>query len=320
MTNRRKPVLSLGPVYYLWDGPKWRDFYFRIADEAPVEHVTLGETVCSKRQHFTEPHVAEVVERLEEAGKKVTLSTLAMVTLERETRHVRDLIQDSLHAIEANDLSALGLIAGKAHSVGPLVNVYNAATASVLASRGAENICLPPELPMSSMEQIVKAMPGFSFEIFAFGRMPLAISARCAHARSKGLTKDNCQFVCGEEPDGLPLRTLDRQSFLVLNGVQTMSNSCAVLLNELPALSAAGIARVRLSPQDCDMVEVANIYESVLGGFVDGDEAIATLAQVYPAATFSNGFHHQREGAAWVAKGRNASLGRLTDRRGSSAS
>lgn len=309
MQKATTPALSLGPVYYLWDGPKWRDFYFRIADEAPVEHVTLGETVCSKRQHFTEPHIAEVIERLEAAGKKVTLSTLAMVTLERESRHVRDLIRDSDHVIEANDLSALSLIGGKAHSIGPLVNVYNAATARVLAARGAENICLPPELPMSSIEKIVQAMPGFSFEIFAFGRMPLAISARCAHARSKGLTKDNCQFICGEEPDGLPLRTLDRQSFLVLNGVQTMSNSCVVLLDELPALSTAGIARMRLSPQDCDMVEVANIYESVLGGFIDGDEGIAMLAEVYPGAAFSNGFYHQQEGAAWIAKGRNASLG-----------
>ena len=47
MTTTAKPALSLGPVYFLWDGPKWRDFYFRIADEAPVEHVTLGETVWS---------------------------------------------------------------------------------------------------------------------------------------------------------------------------------------------------------------------------------------------------------------------------------
>ena len=85
MTTNPQAALTLGPVYYLWDGPKWRDFYFRIADEAPVEHVTLGETVCSKRQHFTEPHLAEVVERLESAGKRVALSTLAMVTLERES-------------------------------------------------------------------------------------------------------------------------------------------------------------------------------------------------------------------------------------------
>ena len=307
MTMTSRATLSLGPVYFLWNGPKWRDFYFRMADEAPVEHVTLGETVCSKRQHFTEPHVAEVVERLESAGKRVTLSTLAMVTLERESRQVREIIRDSLHPVEANDLSALGLVRGRPHSVGPLVNVYNVATARILASRGAENICLPPELPASSVRQIIEAMPGFSFELFAFGRMPLAISARCAHARSKGLTKDNCHFICGEEPDGMPLRTLDRQSFLVLNGVQTMSNSCAVLLDDLAPLVEAGLSRVRLSPQDCDMVKVARLYRAVLDGNMVGEEAVSELAKVYPGVRFSNGFLHQREGAAWVARGRNGS-------------
>lgn len=309
MTTISKPTISLGPVYYLWDGPKWRDFYFRIADEAPVEHVTLGETVCSKRQHFSEPHVAEVIERLEAAGKRVTLSTLAMVTLERESRHVRDLIADSIHPVEANDLSALGLLKGRAHSIGPLVNVYNAATARMLAARGADNICLPPELPAGSTRQMLAAMPDFSFELFAFGRMPLAISARCAHARSKGLTKDNCQFICGEEPDGLPLRTLDKQSFLVLNGVQTMSNSCAVLIDDLGPLVEAGLSRVRLSPQDCDMVQVANLYRAVLDGRMAGEEALGELVEVYPGVRFSNGFLHQAEGAAWVSRGRNAAMG-----------
>ncbi|QRM57157.1 U32 family peptidase [Sinorhizobium sp. BG8] len=310
MTTAGKPALSLGPVYFLWEGLKWRDFYFRIADEAAVEHVTLGETVCSKRQHFSEPYIAEVVERLEAAGKQVALSSLAMVTLPRESRHVRDLITDSIHPIEANDLSALGLLKGRPHAIGPLVNVYNAATARLLAARGAQNICLPPELPAASIQQILAAMPGFSFEIFAFGRMPLAISARCAHARSKGLTKDNCQFICGQEPDGLPLRTLDRQSFLVLNGVQTMSNSCAVLVDDLAPLVKAGLSRVRLSPQDCDMAKIAALYRAVLDGQIDGGEAVAELAEVYPGVRFSNGFLHQKEGAAWVSRGRNVAMGR----------
>ena len=307
MQDARRAALSLGPVYYLWDGPKWRDFYFRIADEADIEHVTLGETVCSKRQHFSEPHVAEVIERLEAAGKTVTLSTLAMVTLERESRHVRDLVRDSAHPVEANDLSALGLLKGKPHSIGPLVNVYNAATARTLAARGADNICLPPELPSTSILEMLRSMPGFSFELFAFGRMPLAISARCAHARSKGLTKDNCQFICGEDPDGLPLRTLDRQSFLVLNGVQTMSSTCVALADDLAPLVEAGLARVRLSPQDCDMVRVAALYRAALDGRIDGEEAVTGLAAAYPAARFSNGLLHQREGAAWVARSRSAS-------------
>ncbi|KSV91303.1 U32 family peptidase [Sinorhizobium sp. GL28] len=299
-TSPSKPALSLGPVYYLWDGPKWRDFYFRIADEAPVAHVTIGEAVCSKRLHFIEPHVGEVIERLESAGKEVSLASLALVTLERESQLVRGLVRDSTYPIEANDLSALHLLAGRPHSVGPLVNVYNGATARLLASRGATSICLPPELPMASVRGIIKDNPGLAFEIFAFGRVPLAISARCAHARSKGLIKDNCQFICGEDTDGLTVETLDRQPFLLLNGVQTMSHTCQALMQELPELAAAGVSRIRLSPQDCDMVAVAEIYGDAIVGRRAIDESLARLESVYPGVPFSNGFHHGQTGAAWV--------------------
>ncbi len=302
------PSLTMGPVYYLWDGPKWRDFHFRIADEAPVERVVIGETVCSKRQHFIEPHLAEVTERLEAAGKTVVLSTLALVTLERESRKVRDMVAESEYPIEANDLSALGLLNGKPHSIGPLVNVYNAATARLLAARGASSICLPPELPFSSVRTIAAETPDIALEVFAFGRMPLAISARCAHARAKGHIKDNCQFVCGEDPDGLPVKTLDRQSFLALNGVQTVSHTCQALLGELKELAAAGISGFRLSPQDCDMVAVATLYRAVLDGGMEVWEAIDRLQEIYPAAPLSNGFHHAREGAAWVARAKDTAF------------
>jgi collagenase-like PrtC family protease len=309
MNDMKAPSLTMGPVYYLWDGPKWRDYHFRIADESPFDTVVIGETVCSKRQHFIEPHIAEVTERLEAAGKTVVFSTLALVTLERESRQIRDLVGQSDHLVEANDLSALGLLNGMPHTVGPLVNVYNAATARLLGGRGATRICLPPELPFTSVERIVAESPGIDFEVFAFGRMPLAISARCAHARSKGKIKDNCLFVCGEEPDGLPVRTLDRQSFLALNGVQTVSHTCQALLGELEDLAKCGIAAVRLSPQDCDMVSVANLYRSVLDGTLDPDEALGRLREIYPAAPLSNGFHHAREGAAWVARARDTAHG-----------
>ncbi len=298
--------LTMGPIYYLWDGPKWRDFYLRVADEAPVDRVVLGETVCSKRQHFIEPHLVEVVERLERAGKTVVFSSLALVTLERESRFVRDLIETSHHQIEANDLSAIGLIKGRGHLIGPLVNVYNGATARLLAQRGAERICLPPELPFASVSQIAAAATGAMLEVFAFGRIPLAISARCAHARSKGNTKDNCQFVCGEEPDGLSLKTLDRQSFLVLNGVQTMSHTCQALVSELEEMRDAGIRSLRLSPQDCDMVGVAKTFREVLDRRIDPESALDQLRAIYPTAPFSNGFHHAKEGAAWIAKAKNA--------------
>jgi len=43
------PHFSLGPCLFNWKPEKLRDFYFRIADEADVDCVHLGEVVCFKR-------------------------------------------------------------------------------------------------------------------------------------------------------------------------------------------------------------------------------------------------------------------------------
>ena len=293
--------LTLGPVLFLWDEPRWRDFYFRIADEADVDTVVLGEVVCSKRDHFHEASMPEVIERLAAAGKKVRLATLGLVTLERERKAVRRLAGQNEHEVEIGEISALAALGGKPHAVGPLVNVYNAATAKVLAAKGATSICLPPELPAASVQAIVRGAPGIAFEVFAFGHVPLAISARCAHARIKGLTKDNCQFVCGSDPDGLPVDTLDGQRFLALNGVQTMSGTCLSLLGDVPALQSAGATSLRLSPQVCDMIEVTRLFRAVDAGSIRPIEAMARLGEAYPGTRFSNGFFHGAPGHEFVA-------------------
>lgn len=56
--------LTLGPVLFHWQPELWRDFYFRVADEAPVDTVVVGEVVCSKRSPFFAEHMPAVVERL----------------------------------------------------------------------------------------------------------------------------------------------------------------------------------------------------------------------------------------------------------------
>ena len=271
--------ITLGPVYYLWSEDKWRDFYLRVADEAPVGRVVIGETVCSKRAHFHDAILPDVVDRLQAGGKEIVLSTLALVTLDREVKATAALARQDVYPVELNDLSGLSL-AEHPHMIGPLVNVYNAATARLLFGRGARTICLPPELPLASIKALCAELPDRDFEIFAFGRLPLAISARCAHARAKGHSKDNCQFVCGEDPDGLALRTLDDQSFLALNGVQTVSQTCQALLQELGELQGQGIRGIRLSPQDCDMVVVADLFRRVLDGEMEPDGALERLRQV----------------------------------------
>lgn len=289
-----RPTLVLGPVPYLWDPAAWRDFYYRIADEADVDTVVVGETVCSKRLHFFDALLDCVVGRLVGAGKSVRLASLALVTLERELRLSLRLAGCGL-PVEVSELSAHAAMAGQAHAIGPLVNVYNAATARVLARGGATSICLPPELPLAAVRTIAGSVPEIDFEVHAFGRVPLAISARCAHARVKGQTKDNCRFVCGEDPDGLVVDTLDGQKFLALNGVQTMSGTVQCLLGEVPMLLGAGVSALRLSPQVCDMVAIAGLFRSVAAGRLDPAGAMAAARTLYPA-DYSNGFLHALPG------------------------
>ena len=289
-TPDRRPGLTLGPVLYLWEPASWRDFYHRIADEADIDTVVVGEVVCSKRSHFHDGLTGKVVERLQAAGKSVRLASLALVTLERELKASHRLATQQ-NEVEVSELSAHAAMRGRPHAVGPLVNVYNAATARVLARGGATSICLPPELPLSAAHTIIAGAPELPFEMFAFGKVPLAISARCAHARVKGHTKDNCQFVCGEDPDGLAVDTLDGQHFLALNGVQTMSSTVQCLIADVPELLAAGVGSFRLSPQVCDMVAVARLFRDVADGRLDPAEGLARAHALHPGE-FSNGFIH----------------------------
>ena len=213
--------LTLGPVLYNWSAEQWSDFHARIADEAPVERVVLGEVVCSKRLPFYQDRIADAVERLQRGGKEVVLASLALVTLPRERRMLAELAASGL-PVEVNDLTMLRYLElGAPFSVGPLVNVYNEGTLGFLAARGATTVCLPPELGLASVATLAAAGArlGVGIEVWGYGRLPLAISARCYHARLAGLAKDSCRFVCDADPDGLALETLDGQPFLAVNGV-----------------------------------------------------------------------------------------------------
>lgn len=290
----RDAKLTLGPVLFNWPPEKWRDFYFRIADEAPVDTVAVGEVVCSKRAPFFDPVLPEVLERLEAAGKEVMVSTLALIMTGREMEAVRDLAREDGFLLEANDIAASALLANRPHAIGPLVNVYNEGTLDFLARRGAVRVCLPPELPAASIAVLAKAAP-IETEVIVFGRLPLAISARCYHARSRGWEKDSCQYACGDDPDGMELETLDGTPFLAVNGTQTLSHGCCNLVHELEDLVAMGVRRFRLSPQTADMVTVARIFRDVLDGKTSAAEADRRLAPLFDVP-FANGFYHATAG------------------------
>jgi len=292
--------LTVGANQFFWDDAVWRDFYLRLADEAPVDRVVLGELVCSKRLPFYQTHFAEVIARLQAAGKTVVMTSLALITLKRERKLTAELVDMGLE-VEVNDLSAMAhLPQGATFSVGPLVNVYNEGTLGWLARRGAQQFCLPPELPLASIVTLAGAAP-VPVEVWGWGRVPLAISGRCYHARLHDRAKDKCQFVCGIDADGREIDTLDGQKFLAVNGVQTLSASCANAAHHLNSLRRAGVAGLRLSPQSQGFVEVCALFRALVNGQIDAQELSATALALNPQVPFSDGFLTGKAGVEWSA-------------------
>ena len=300
--NNARAELTLGPILFNWAPEQWRDFYFRIAGEAPVGAVYLGETICSKRAPLFDEHYEAVAERLRRAGKTIVHATLGETASQVDRRLVGEVCQRVGELTEANDSSAAYHLRGRPHCIGPLMNVYNEEALRFLAAKGARNFCLPVELPFASVRLLctAAAAAGVTIELQVFGRQSLALSARCYHARAHGRTKDTCRFVCEEDADGLPLTTLDGTPFLVVNGIQTLSYEHVNLAQEVLALKAAGVSGFRLSPHSCDMVQVASTFRDLLDERIAPSEALARLEALELAAPFSNGFIHGQPGHRWT--------------------
>ncbi len=283
--------LTVAPIPFFWTKDTWSSFYEEIA-ATPVDRVVLGELVCSKRLPFFQDQIPSAIERLIAAGKDVALTSLALITLKRERKLTADLVEMGLE-VEVNDLSVLPYLPkGTKFSVGPLVNVYNEGTLRWLASLGATRICLPPELPLASVRILAKeaATVGVTIEVWGHGRLPLAISGRCYHARLHGRTKDNCQFACEDDPDGLDVATLDDQPFLTMNGVQTLSDSYATTAHQIDQLRAAGVSALRLSPQSQGFADICRTYCALVEGQCTGDAVLAAIQKQNPDVRFSDGF------------------------------
>lgn len=292
--------LSVGPNQFFWKPEAWSASYAVLA-AAPVERVVLGELVCSKRLPFYQDRIPAAIETLLTAGKDVAVTSLALVTLKRERKLSAELIGAGVE-VEINDLSMLAFLPeGVPFSVGPLVNVYNEGTLRWLAERGATSICLPPELPLEPVRILAQLgrKLGVAIEVWGYGRIPLAISGRCYHARLHGRTKDNCQFACEQDPDGLAVSTLEGQDFLAMNGVQTLSDTFACVDHQIELLKEAGVARLRLSPQTGDFAAVCTLYRKRLDGEIKRGAIAEALEDMRPGIRLSDGFLTGASGADW---------------------
>lgn len=282
--------LSLGPLLFNWPAAQVESFYARIAETAPVDRVYLGEVVCGKRAPLLADALARSADRLVAAGRTVVWSSMSLPTNPRERRAGRELGAQA-DLVEINDLSALAERARDAPFVaGPLLNVYNEGAARELMVRGCVRLCANVELPLTSIASLARACPTLELEVFAFGRLPLALSGRCYHARAHGRHRDTCQYVCDRDPDGMAVRTLDGQEFLAVNGVQTLSHGVQIVDLPPTVLREAGVRALRLSPHTCDMVAIAVAFRRFVDGEIEAAELRAAVRETGPPGALVSGY------------------------------
>ena len=283
--------LSLGPLQYFWPRDTTLAFY-RDAATWPVDIVYLGETVCSKRRELRTAEWIALAEELAAAGKEVVLSSLSLIEAESELGVIDRLAAHGGFKLEANDLSAVQACRerGTPFVAGPSLNLYNHRALAMLVEDGLVRWVPGVEQGETLVRELRQAfeadggtMP--ELEVIAWGRLPLAYSARCFTARALDVAKDQCGFRCIDYPDALPLATREGRPFLRINGIQVLGEEVTDLGPELPALRALGVDILRLYPQAEGMAEVVRHFDQARAG----DAAASQLGQ-------RNGYWHGEPG------------------------
>ena len=262
-----KPVkLALGPLLYYWSRQATLDFYAQVADSS-TDIVYVGETVCSRRHELRLDDWLDVAQVLADAGKEVVLSSQSLIESESDLKTLRRIVEQTRFRVEANDMSAVRLLAEAGRTdwiAGPTLNIFNPQTLALMMDAGASRWVIAPEMTGAALADVRAAQAApIETEIMAWGRLPLAFSARCFTARHYNLQKDTCEFRCLGLADGLALHTREGEAFLTLNGVQTQSARVYNLLADLPEVSRSAEV-LRISPQGSHTTDVVELFRNVL--------------------------------------------------------
>lgn len=261
---------SLGPILFYWPKADTQAFY-EAAAQSQADIIYLGETVCSKRRELKVDDWIALAQQLAASGKQVVLSTLALISAPSELKEVKRLVDNGELLIEANDLGTVQLAreAGLPFVCGPAINAYNADVLRMLLKSGMQRWVMPVELSRDWLVQLNQdlgpARRQFEVEVFAYGHLPLAYSARCFTARSLDKPKDSCELACIHYPTGRLASSREGQKVFNLNGIQTQSGYCYNLGNELTSMADL-VDVVRLSPEGMETLEMLARFRANVQG------------------------------------------------------
>lgn len=249
---------SLGPSVFFWPKAQVETFY-QSAKNSAADIIYLGETVCSKRRELrAQDWIALALDLAHDsrcANKQIVLSTMTLLESPAEIQILRRLCDNGELLVEANDLSAVQIL----HElklpfvVGPAINCYNLATLNVLLNQGMIRWVMPVELSGDWLRDLLQQAEQenirqrFECEVFSWGYLPLAYSARCFTARSQDRPKDDCQYCCINYPQGRKMNSREGERVFVLNGIQTLSGYQYNLINEVSAMQKLGVDVIRIS-------------------------------------------------------------------------
>jgi O2-independent ubiquinone biosynthesis protein UbiV len=266
--------ISVGPLLYYWERKQLLSFYEQVA-RLPVNTIYLGEVVCSKRRSLRWAEWLDLARQLAGTGKQIVLSTLTLIEAQSELASVVRACDNGEFLIEANDMAAVQLCSerGLPFVTGPHINLYNGRALRFLQKKGLQRWLLPLELSREQLEhllceaQTLSMEPLPELEVFGYGLMPLAHSARCFTARHHDLPKDSCEFRCLNDPDGLPMYSQDGDRLFTINGIQTQSGRCLDLRHAWQDMLQRGVTTFRFSPQTGAMDACINsLVDAICGG------------------------------------------------------